>query len=418
MTNTLKILLSLFCILGVGKLSIAEEEGKDKPNAKVTIIQAGTLLAIPGEGPLEKQSIFIEDGKIAEVQNGFQSGNDLEDTDVTIINLQDKFVMPGLMDVHVHLVGGRGNAADHAIAGVVNAKKTLDAGYTTVRDIGAPDDTIYKLRTSINKGDVIGPRIFSAGQIIGVGSRTSGKECNGQESCRRTARDNINEGADWIKIYSSCSGSKLCSHKDGAPMFFEDEIEAVFEVAKKHGVKVAAHSHPRDSALMVLNYDISSIEHGSFMNDVALKKMVEKGVFFVPTVSVHDMLERVKKEGKIPDEMIAHNDTFLEGHPDTIMRAYEMGVKLATGSDAGIVPHGKNYREIERFVDMGISKSDALMMATVNTADLLDKSDDLGTIEAGKLADIIALDGDPLHDIKDIEKVSFVMKEGKVYKKD
>ncbi len=200
-------------------------------------------------------------------------------------------------------------------------------------------------------------------------------------------------------------------------MFFDDEIEAVIEVAKKYDIKVAAHSHPRDSALQVLKFGISSIEHGVFMNDKALMAMKKKGVHYVPTLAVHDLMERLKRDGKVKGRVLAHNETFLQAHPETIMKAYKRGVKIATGSDAGIVPHGKNYREIVRYVDLGITPMDALMMATVNGADLLDMSAEIGTIEAGKFADIIALSGDPLDDITNIEKVIFVMKEGRVYKK-
>ena len=420
-----KIIVILMTVVGMvlsSPASHAEEKAKPKKQAvekKITLIHAGTLLAVPGQKPLTEQTIVIDGTRIKEVHAGYVTGADLLLPYAKVIDLKDKFVLPGLMDVHVHLtmLKGKGlGADDRALAGVINAKKTLMAGYTTVRDVGAMGDVIFKLRKKINKGDIDGPRIFAAGQIIGVGAVDGGLECNGVESCRRTTRALIAKGADWIKIYSSCSGSKFCSNKDGAPMFFEDEIEAVTEVAKKYGVKVAAHSHPRDSALFVLKYGVSSIEHGSFMNDKALKAMKKQGVYFVPTLAVHDMLEKLKREGKVKSAVLAHNAVFQELHPETIKKAYKKGVKIATGSDAGVVPHGKNYREVERLVDLGISPADALKMATVNGADLLDQSSDLGTIEAGKYADIIALSADPLQDIHNIEKVIFVMKNGRIYK--
>lgn len=416
------IVMAMMGILLSSPVSHAEENAKPKKQAvekNITLIHAGTLLAVPGQEPLTEQTIVIDGTRIKEVHAGYVTGADLLLPYARVIDLKDKFVLPGLMDVHVHLTMLKGKdigADDRALAGVINAKKTLMAGFTTVRDLGARGDVIFKLRKKINKGDIDGPRIFAAGQIIGVGALDGGLECNGVESCRRTTRSLIARGADWIKIYSSCSGSKLCSNKDGAPMFFEDEIEAVTEVAKKYGVKVAAHSHPRDSALFVLKYGVSSIEHGSFMNDKALNAMKKQGVYYVPTVAVHDMLEKLKREGKVTGPVLAHNDTFMETHPETIMAAYSKGVKIATGSDAGVVPHGKNYREIVRLVDLGISPSDALKMATVNGADLLDQSSDLGTVAAGKYADIIALSADPLQDIHNIEKVIFVMKNGRVYK--
>lgn len=396
--------------------SVSNAQDEEQETRYVRIIHAGTLLAIAGEEPKEKQSIIVEDGIIVSVEDGFVDNDGTDDVKVMIIDLSDQFVMAGMMDVHVHFASGSGNSADYALNGVSNAYKTLMAGFTTVRDLGASDDTIFKLRDRINVGDIIGPRIYSAGNIIGVAGRSNGKECNGIESCRKTTRDMIKDGADWIKIYSSCSGSELCSNEDGSPMFFDDEITAITDVAKKYNIKVAAHSHPRDSALQVLNYGVASIEHGSFINDDAMDKMIEDGVYYVPTVSVMDLLEDVIEKAESSGEMLIHNQSFLDNNPDKILEAYKRGVKIATGTDAGVVPHGKNYREVERFVELGIPNMDALKMTTVNAADLLDKSDEIGSIEANKNADIIAVNGNPLDEINDIENIVFVMKDGKVYK--
>jgi imidazolonepropionase-like amidohydrolase len=407
-----KIITAIFIlILGVS-VSFSQEEPTEP--RQVTVIHAGTLLAVAGDETLFEQSIIIEDGKIINVTAGYVS--EVDEAEVTIIDMSDKFVMAGMMDMHVHLASSGKNSADYALAGVKNAKKTLMAGFTTVRDLGAADDTIFKLKKAINDDEIDGPRIYAAGNIIGIGGRENGKECNGVESCRKTTRDMIKAGADWIKIYSSCSGSQFCSNEDGSPMFFDDEIGAVTAVAAKYNIKVAAHSHPRDSALQVLKYGVASIEHGSFINDEAMDTMIRDGVYYVPTVSVMDLIEtEVAKEDVDPKKLI-HNQSFLDNNPGKIFKAYKRGVKLATGTDAGVVPHGKNYREIERFVELGIPNMDALKMTTVNAADLLDKSDELGTIEAGKFADIIALDGNPLEDISDVENVVFVMKNGNVYK--
>ncbi len=420
-----KFSLVLAVVIGMVLPLHASRAGEDAGAKKqevvknITLIHAGELLAVPGEDVLKAQTIVVEGKKIKAVHAGYKNKEDLQIPYAKVVDLKDKFVLPGLMDMHVHLTmtEERDMAADdRALTGVINARKTLMAGYTTVRDVGAMGKTIFKLREKIKSGAIDGPRVFAAGQIVGIGALDGGLECNGPESCRRTTREMISRGADWIKIYSSCSGSKLCSNKDGAPMFFDDEIAAVTGVAKKFGVRVAAHSHPRDSALFVLKYGVSSIEHGSFMNDKALNRMKKQGVFFVPTVSVHDKLEELKRDGKAKGAVLAHNDQFLKLHPETVLRAYKKGVQIATGSDAGIVPHGRNYREIERFVGLGITPMDALKMATVNGALLLDRSDDLGTVESGKYADIIALSASPLAEIQNIEKVEFVMKAGRIYK--
>ena len=258
-----KISLILWAVMGLALSSQFIQAWDQKPPVvkNVTLLHVGKLLAVPGQAPLTEQTIVIEGKRIKEIQSGYVTKADLNIPYAKVVDLKDKFVLPGLMDVHVHLTMVRGEgleADDWAFAGVINAKKTLMAGYTTVRDIGAQGDTIFKLRDKIKKGEIEGPRIFAAGQVIGVGPRDDGMECNGPESCRRTTRDMINRGADWIKIYASCSGIKFCSHKDGAGMFFDDEIEAVIEVAKKYDIKVAAHSHPRDSALQVLKFGISA----------------------------------------------------------------------------------------------------------------------------------------------------------------
>ncbi len=406
------IIISVW-FLSVMSMGFAQDEAEEETR-KITIIHAGTLMAVAGNATLERQSIIVEDGKIKGIKPSYV--NEDGDADVTIVDLKDKFVMAGLMDVHVHLASRGDNPADYALNGVTNAYKTLMVGVTTVRDLGAADDTIFKLRKAVADGDVIGPRILSAGNIIGVGGRDNGKECNGVESCRRTTRDMITSGADWIKIYSSCSGGQFCSNEEGAPMFFDDEIEAITEVAKKYEIKVAAHSHPRASALHVLKYGVSSIEHGSFINDEAMEIMIREGVYYVPTVAVMDMIEEDIADPESDPEMVAHETKFYENNPKKIYEAYKKGVKIATGTDAGVVPHGKNYREVERFVELGMANADALKAGTVNSADLLDLSDDLGTIEVGKIADIIAVSGNPLEEIKDIENIVFVMKEGRVYK--
>ncbi|MBT5185826.1 MAG: amidohydrolase family protein [Kordiimonadaceae bacterium] len=402
---SLTIMLAVFGFFN----AVAQEE-----MPKITIIHAGTLLAVAGENTLSEQSIIIEDGKVTDVVASYL--DEMGDAEVTVIDLSDKFVMAGMMDMHVHLASSGGNAADHALAGVKNGYVTLMAGFTTVRDLGATDDTIFKLRKAINDGDVIGPRIYSAGTIIGVGSRGNGVDCNGVESCRRTTRDMIIGGADWIKIYSSCSGTQPCAHKDGSPMFFDDEMEAITQVAKKYNIPVAAHSHPTASGIQVLNYGVKSIEHGTHLNTASMERMKKDHVYYIPTFSVMDRLDRLVNDPATDPARAKRMQGTLDNNPRQIMKAYEMGVPIAVGTDAGVAPHGKNYREVEKYVEIGILNNDALKMATVNTADLLGKSDMLGSIEKGKYADIIAVTGNPLVEITDIENIVFVMKEGRVYK--
>lgn len=391
------------------------QEG-EKEARGLSIIHAGTLLAVAGDTPKEKQSIIIKDGIIVAVENGFVNNDD-----ANIIDMRDKFVMAGLFDAHIHMAEGdlnnpSANAADHALMGVKNSRKVLMAGFTTVRDLGARDDTLYKVIKAIEAEEIIGPRIIPGGIIIGVGSRENGRECNGVESCRKTTRDMIKEGAQWIKIRSSCRGGQLCANEDGPPIFFDEEIETIIAVADKYNIPVATHSHTRDSSLQVLKYGIESLEHGTFMNEEAMDMMIAKDVIYVPTMSNLDETEARAKNPETDPIFAEHSMKFVERHPKTLLMAYQKGVKIATGTDGDGRNAGTNYREIEYFVKSGIPIADTLKMATVNSAELLGFSNTLGTIEEGKIADIIALDGSPLEDLENIRKVSFVMKEGKVYK--
>lgn len=397
--------------------AIAQEEEPEK--RKQTVIHAGTLLAVAGKEPMEEQSIVIENDRIISVENGYVSGG--SDADVQIIDLKDKFVMAGLMDIHIHMAEGDlnnpdANGADHAIMGVKNSRKVLMAGFTTVRDLGTRDDTLYKIIDRIENGEIVGPRIIPGGIIIGVGSRDNGLECNGIESCRRTTRDMVSMGAEWIKIRASCRGGQLCSNEDGAPIFFDEEIKTIIDVAKKYDIPVATHSHTRDSSLQVLKYDIRSLEHGTFMNDEALDIMVEKGVYYVPTLSNLDEVGMEASDPEADPIYREHNQKFVDRHPEVVFKAYQKGVKIAAGTDGDGRNAGTNYREIKWLASIGIPVSDTLKMATVNSAELLEKSDDLGTIEAGKFADLIAMNGNPLIELSSIENVIFVMKGGIVFK--
>ena len=388
--------------------AIAQEE--------ITIIHAGTLLKVAGEYPQLMQSITVSGNKIISVKPGY-----IEEEGARIINMRDKFVMAGLVDAHIHMAEGDlnnplANAADHALMGVKNSRKVLMAGFTTVRDLGARDDSLYKVIDAIESEEIIGPRIIPGGIIIGVGSRDNGRECNGIESCRRTTRDMIKEGAQWVKIRSSCRGGQLCAAEDGPPIFFDNEIKTIIDVAKQYNIPVATHSHTRDSSLQVLKYDIQSLEHGTFMNEEAMDMMIEKGVVYVPTMS---NLDETSARANNPDTdpiYAAHSAKFVERHPETLLKAYRKGVKIATGTDGDGRNAGTNYREIEYFVRSGIPIEDTLKMATINSAELLGFGETLGTIEEGKLADIIAMEGSPIEDIENIRKVIFVMKDGKIYK--
>ena len=423
--------LVLILMLGPGLLFAADI----KPT---TVIHAGTLLAIPGQAPRSEQSIVLGGNRIISVQDGFVDVSSL-DGEVQLIDLSDQFVLPGLMDMHVHLTGelspnARNEAlyvttSMEALRGAHYAAKTLRAGFTTVRDLGAEPEAIFALRDAINRGYVIGPRIYAAGSSIaatgGHGDVDGYKAellelwtpdtiCDGPYDCRRATRHAIKFGADWIKI--TATGGVLSDTATGTDQqMTDDELKEIIDTAHGLGVKVAAHAHGTDGINAALRAGVDSIDHGTYLDKESIKLFKETGAYLVPTLS---------PGAKIPATM--------EGNPfftvaikakaiaagaasmGNIGNAYKAGVKIAFGTDSAVTPHGLNGQEFVLMIQAGMSEMDAIRAATVATADLLDRSADLGTIEAGKLADIIAVDGNPLEDITELERVTTVIRDGRV----
>ena len=425
------IQLALILMMGPSLLFAADA----KPT---TVIHAGTLLAIPGQAPQSEQSIVLGGNRIISVQDGFVDVSSL-DGEVQLIDLSDQFVLPGLMDMHVHLTGelspnARNEAlyvttSMEALRGAHYAAKTLRAGFTTVRDLGAEPEAIFALRDAINRGYVIGPRIYAAGSSIaatgGHGDVDGYKAellelwtpdtiCDGPYDCRRATRHAIKFGADWIKI--TATGGVLSDTATGTDQqMTDDELKEIIDTAHGLGVKVAAHAHGTDGINAALRAGVDSIDHGTYLDKESIKLFKETGAYLVPTLS---------PGAKIPATM--------EGNPfftvaikakaiaagaasmGNIGNAYKAGVKIAFGTDSAVTPHGLNGQEFVLMIQAGISEMDAIRAATVATADLLDRSADLGTIEAGKLADIIAVDGNPLEDITELERVTTVIRDGRV----
>lgn len=411
----------------------AEGEAIKKP---VQIIHAGQLLAVPGVAPKAKQSIIISDGRIAQIVPGYVDASGIADAEDHIVDLSDKFVLPGLMDMHVHLsvnyndkpfeiTGMSDESADEEkverqdVAGLVealgNAKKTIEAGYTTVRNVGSDGWNMFALKQAVDQGLFPGPRVINAGNIIRPASDGGSGACSGVEGCRLAVRRQIDMGADMIKIYASCSGSKLCGRKDAPGTFLPDELQAIVQTAHTRQMKVAAHSHSAAGVVDALNAGVDSIEHGSNTPPEAYALFKKNNAFLVPTLTV--VMLNIRKELPTAKEpMRSLMQTFVDNNGPTMMRAWRAGVRIASGSDAGVTPHGKNALELEYYVEQGMPAVEALKTATVNAAELIGRSKDLGTLEAGKIADIIAVDSSPLDDIKQLQSVRFVMKDGEIVK--
>lgn len=400
------------------------------------LIYAGKALLEAGKPVREKISILIVGKQIKEIFPGFIDAANLADiSKVNILDLRDKYVLPGLIDAHVHLLmlykdeKVVATEGQYALNGAYNAKLTLDAGFTTVRDLGAPGHAIFALRDAINEGRIAGPRILAAGAAISVtgghgddigynealwNESASGGICDGIAECRKVVRRQIKHSADVIKITATGGGGKAQGGPDAEPEFYEDEIVAAVETAHRLEKKVAVHAHGSKGIQLALNAGVDSVEHGTFLNKEIIALFKRKGTYLVPTLSVRDNLRADIDE--MPAYIRERARYIVEITPKLMGDAYHKGVKFALGSDAGVVPHGNNARELEWLVDIGMTPQDALRAATINGAELLGLKDKIGKIGIGMSADIIAVEGDPLVNIADIRNIELVMKSGKVYR--
>ncbi len=403
---------------------------------RITIVYAGTLLAVPGEAPKARQTITIEGNRITAIDDGFADPANIAGQ-VTIIDLSDKFVLPGLMDMHVHLLGELGpnsrtevlhvTTSMQALKGALHAKRTLQAGFTTVRDLGGKPEAIYALRDAIGQGVVPGPRILAAGSTIaatgghgdvdGVKAElltlwTPRTICDGPYDCRRATRYAIKYGADWIKI--TATGGVLSDTATGTDQqMTNDELREIMDTAHKLGVKVAAHAHGTNGINAALNAGVDSIDHGSFLDDESIRLFKRTGAYLVPTLLPgHKVPPTMEGNPFFTEAIKAKALAASAASRANFGKAYKGGVKIAFGTDTGVTRHGANAEEFALMVGAGMSEMDAIRSATVVTAELIEMSDSLGTIEPGKLADMIAVDSSPLDDITVLEHVSAVIKDG------
>lgn len=406
--------------------------------ADTKIIHAGQLLAIPGKAPHLNQTIIIKDDRIVEVRDGFANPDDFKG-DVTLIDLKDKFVLPGLMDMHVHLQFEMGPNNDRdtlkmssqlmQMQSLKYAMNTLRAGFTTVRDVGSSPQEMYAMRDAINMGWIDGPRIIAAGGVGITGGHadisgvkpdlmtawTSPNICDGPYDCRRATRNAIKYGADLIKITST--GGVMTDRATGTTQQMEmDELKEVVLAAKRMGRKVASHAHGEDGIIAALKAGVDSIEHGTYTGPEAIKLFKKTGAYLVPTLLAGATVKYAAEHSNYMSDAVKAKAMRVGADMiENFGRIVKAKVKIAFGTDSGISKHGTNADEAVLMVKAGMSEMNVIKTATVNAADLLDMSDSLGTIEAGKYADIIAVDGSPLEDIKELLEVDFVMKGGKLY---
>ena len=402
------------------------------------LIHAGHIIDVESEELLDEKSIRIDGERILEILDGFANPA----SDEELIDLSTYTLMPGFMDMHVHIENESNpnrylekftlNDADIALKATTFCHKTLMAGFTFVRDLGGTGVNV-SLRKAIDQGYVVGPRIMTTEKSIattgGHADPTNGvkksmledpgpKEgvINGPEDARKAVRQRYKNGADMIKV--TATGGVLSVAKDGSgPQFTMEELKAIVETAEDYGMHTAAHAHGAEGMKRAVLAGISSIEHGTLMTEEIMDLMIEKGTYYVPTISAGKFVaEKAKEDGFYPALIVPKALAIGPQIQETFSKAYARGVKIAFGTDTGVSYHGDNAKEFVFMVEGGMSPMEAIVAATKNAADLARRSEDLGSLSVGKYADIVAVKGSPLEDINLLLDVPFVMKGGKVFK--
>ena len=403
------------------------------PAAKTVVVRAGRLLDVRTGKTLSNQTILIQGGKIASVGPDTQVPGGAQ---AEIVDLSNATVLPGLIDAHTHITFdpnfGYSSLAisvpREALIGARNARVTLEAGFTTVRNVGASGFSDVALRDAINAGDVPGPRMLVSGPALSI----TGGHCDnnllpfdyhaqeegvadGVEAVQHKTREIIKYGADVIKI---CATGGVLSKGDdpNVAQFTLEEMKAIVADAHRLGRKVAAHTHGAQGVIWASEAGVDSVEHGHLMNDEAIATLKKNGTYLVPTLYLMDWQRENAAQANLPDFAKRKMEMVSEMGKMNAKKAFAAGVKIGFGTDAAVYPHGLNAHEFAVYVKLGMTPLQAIQTATINDADLLGWSDKVGTIEPGKWADIVAVDGDPLADVTTLERVKFVMKGGEVVK--
>ena len=422
--------------LAVALAMLAGAAYAQSPVPKRTILRPGRVLDVRTGQLSANQAIVIEGGKITQIGPSSEVKAAAGDT---TIDLPDATLLPGLIDMHTHLtfdlnsLGYQGLAistAREALHGARNAQRTLDAGFTTVRNLGAKDYADIALRDAINDGDAIGPRIIASGPALGI----TGGHCDenllppafhlqgegvadGVEAVQHKVREVIKYGADVIKI---CATGGVLSKGDdpNASQYTLEEMKAIVADAHRLGRRVAAHAHGAEGVRWASEAGVDSIEHGHLMDDAAIATLKKNGTYLVPTLFLTEYMQANLERSNVPDFSKQKMRDVAAAAQINIKKAFAAGVKVAFGTDAAVYPHGLNAGEFHVYVKMGMTPLAAIQTATINAADLLGWTKQVGTLEPGKWADMIAVDGDPTKDVTILEHVKFVMKGGTVYKND
>jgi imidazolonepropionase-like amidohydrolase len=413
----------------------ASAQAPSGPSGKHVVVRAGKLLEVKSGRLLSDQAILIEDGKIVSV--GPASG--ANSAGAAAIDLSRATVLPGLIDAHVHLTGDLRNIGYQelgislprlTLTGARNARVTLEAGFTTVRNVGAEGFSDVALRDAIDAGDIPGPRLRVSGPPLSITGghcdnnllpfqfhASSEGAADGVEAVQHKTREIIKYGADFIKV---CATGGVLSKGDDPrhSQYTQEEMKAIVADAHRLGRRVAAHAHGAEGIRWAAEAGVDSIEHASYIDDAAIAAMKQHGTYLVPTLYLGDWFLENAEKLHVPAELLAKGKAVMPAARTNLAHAFASGVKVAFGTDAAVYPHGMNAHEFAVMVKLGMTPLGAIQAATLNAADLLGWPDKVGSVEAGKWADLIAVDGDPLQDVTTLERVKFVMKGGEVVRND